>query len=86
MGKYTRSLDLTSPQEKKHSKPIKLFFGGLFTTYIHSEKKIDIESLQNRLLKDCNVPATSASLPRLLFLAAAINSTNEANKPGGTCH
>ncbi len=29
---------------------------------------IDIESLQNRLLKVCYVPATSASLPRLLFL------------------
>ncbi len=29
---------------------------------------IDIESLQNRLLKVCYVPATSASLPRLSFL------------------
>jgi hypothetical protein len=29
---------------------------------------IDIGSLQNRLLKVCYVPATSASLPRLLFL------------------
>ncbi len=29
---------------------------------------IDIESLQNRLLKICYVPATSAHLPRLLFL------------------
>jgi len=29
---------------------------------------IDIESLQNRLLKVCYVLATSASLPRLLFL------------------
>ncbi len=29
---------------------------------------IDIESLQNRLLKVCYVPATSAGLPRLLFL------------------
>ncbi len=29
---------------------------------------IDIESLQNRLLKVCYVPPTSASLPRLLFL------------------
>jgi len=28
---------------------------------------IDIESLQNRLLKVCYVPATSASLPRLSF-------------------
>jgi hypothetical protein len=45
---------------------------------------IDIESLQNRLLKVCYVPATSAHLPRLLFFfAAAINSTNEANKAGG---
>jgi hypothetical protein len=29
---------------------------------------IDIESLQNRLLKVCYVPATNAGLPRLLFL------------------
>jgi hypothetical protein len=29
---------------------------------------IDIKSLQNRLLKVCYVPATSASLSRLLFL------------------
>ncbi len=45
---------------------------------------IDIKSIQNRLLKVCYVPATSASLNRLLFFAAAINSTNEANKAGGT--
>ncbi len=29
---------------------------------------IDIESLKNRLLKVCYVPATSARLPKLLFL------------------
>ncbi len=29
---------------------------------------IDIESLQNRLLKVCYMPATSTGLPRLLFL------------------
>jgi hypothetical protein len=29
---------------------------------------IDIKSLQNRSLKVCYVPATSASLPKLLFL------------------
>ncbi len=46
---------------------------------------IDIESLQNRLLKVCYLPATSASLDRLLFFAATINSTNEANKAGSTC-
>jgi hypothetical protein len=47
---------------------------------------IDIENLQNRLLSICYVPSISASLSRLLFLsffAVAINSTNEANKPGG---
>ncbi len=51
----------------------------------------DIESLQNRLLKVCYVPTTSAGLPTisfffsfLIFVAAAINSTNEANKAGGT--
>ncbi len=42
---------------------------------------VDIKSLQNRLLKVCYVPATSAGLPRLLF-DAAINSANEANKAG----
>jgi hypothetical protein len=45
---------------------------------------IDIESLQNRLLKVCYVHVTSAGLPRLLFFAPAIQSTNEANKAGGT--
>ena len=40
---------------------------------------------KNRLLKVCYVPATSAGHPRLLFYAA-INSTNETNKPGGTRH
>ncbi len=46
---------------------------------------IDIESLQNRLLKVCYVLATSASRNRLLFFlfAAAINSANEANEAGG---
>jgi hypothetical protein len=52
---------------------------------------IDIESLQNRLLKVCYVPATSAGLPRVsfffsFFIAAAINSTNEANKAGSMRH
>ncbi len=49
-----------------------------------SSLSIDIESLQNRLLKVCHVPATSASLPKVsfffFFVAAAIDSTNEANK------
>ncbi len=51
---------------------------------------IDIES-QNRLLKVCYAPATSTGLPRWLlllfsFFAAAINSTNEANKAGSMRH
>ncbi len=41
---------------------------------------------KKRLLKVCYVPATSTGLPRLLFSAAAINSTNETNKAGGTRH
>ncbi len=51
-------------------------------------ESIDIESLQNRLLKVCYVPATSAGLNRLLFFSfgAAINNTNEANKAGSACH
>jgi hypothetical protein len=45
---------------------------------------IDIESLQNRLLKVCYVPATSTGLNRLLFFfAAAVNST-KANKAGSS--
>jgi hypothetical protein len=48
------------------------------------DETIDIESLQNRLLK-VYVPTTSASFPNVFF-AAAINSTNEANKAGSTCH
>ncbi len=49
---------------------------------------IDIESLQNRLLKVCYVPAASVSLKGFFsfFFAAAVNSTNEANKAGGMCH
>ncbi len=49
---------------------------------------IDIKSLQNRLLKVCYVPATSAGLNRLLcfFFAVAIKSTNEANKAGSMRH
>ncbi len=46
-----------------------------------------ISKVQNSLLKDCYVPATSAGLSSLLFLlffAVAINSTNEANKAGRT--
>ena len=46
---------------------------------------------QNRLLKVCCVLSTSAGLPRvsfffsfLFFVAAAITSTNEASKAGGT--
>jgi hypothetical protein len=50
---------------------------------------IDIDSLQNRLLKVCYVPATSASLPRVSFffsflflllppLTALMNQTRQA--------
>jgi hypothetical protein len=63
-----------------------IFKGVLF----HQVADIDIESIQNRLLEVCYVPATRASLPRLLFfsffVAATINSTNEANKAGSMCH
>jgi len=41
---------------------------------------IDIESLQNRLLKVCYVPTASDSLPRTLFLLLTINITNEAKQ------
>jgi hypothetical protein len=57
-----------------------LFFRILLCLTFSELQSIDIESLQNRLLKFCYVPATGAGLPRLLFFAVAINSTNEANK------
>ncbi len=38
------------------------------TIYIFTATTIDIESLQNRLLKVCYMPATSTGLNRLLFL------------------
>jgi hypothetical protein len=48
---------------------------------------IDMESLQKRLLKVSYVPKmSSAGLYKLLFLLAAINSTNEASKAGGMRH
>ncbi len=62
------------------------YFLQNITLFTFSElRSIDIESLQNRLHKVCNVPATDAGLPRLLFFAEAINSTNEAKKAGSTC-
>ncbi len=45
---------------------------------------MDIESLQSRLRKVFYVPPTRAGIPRLLFYAAAINISNEANKAGST--
>jgi hypothetical protein len=55
------------------------------STAIAAETRtIDIESLQNRLLNVCYVSATSASISRLFFFVVAINTTNEANKAGGT--
>ncbi len=41
---------------------------------------IDIERRQNRLLKFCYVPATSAAHNRLLFFAAAVYSTNKQTR------
>jgi hypothetical protein len=38
----------------------------MITTF-HFDELIDIESLQNRMLKVCYVPATSAGLPRVSF-------------------
>ncbi len=54
---------------------------------ISSLQRKDIESLQNRLLKVCYVPASAPVLIGFFsFFALAINSTNEANKAGGTRH
>ncbi len=39
---------------------------------------------KHRLLKVCYVPPTSATF-LVFFLVVAINSTNDANKAGGTC-
>ncbi len=91
------------PSKLGHARPLMLGHAwcqveaGLITMHCLklwvSGNTIDIESLQNRLLKVCYMPVTSAGLPRvsfffsfLFFVAAAINSTNEANKAGGTCH
>jgi len=43
---------------------------------------------KNILLMVCYVPATRATFLAFFsfFLAVAINSTNEANTAGGTCH
>jgi hypothetical protein len=57
--------------------------GRLTTLACHPT--IAIESLQNRLLKVCYVPATNPSLSRLLFLFLQwplTVLTNEANKAG----
>ena len=61
--------------------------GVLFKHFLGWGGPMDIESLQNRLLKVSYVPATSASFPMvsfffsfLFFVAAATDSTNEANK------
>jgi hypothetical protein len=65
-----------------------LFVVADVVVVFNADVVIDIKALQNILLKVCYVPATSASLPRLLFIyffAAAIDSTNEANKSGSTC-
>jgi hypothetical protein len=43
-------------------------------------------SMSKIFIKVCYVPATSARFPRLLFFDATINSTNEANKPGGSIY
>jgi hypothetical protein len=61
---------------------------GLYCLPWLQEKVVSIALIskdKNRLLKVCYVPATSASLPRLLFYAA-INSTNETNKAGSMCN
>jgi hypothetical protein len=46
---------------------------------------IDIESLQDRLLKVCYVMLQALVLQGFFF-AVAINSTNEANKTSGMYH
>jgi hypothetical protein len=54
---------------------------------------IDIESLQNRLLQVCYVPATSSDPPMVSFFFSflflllqpfTVLMSNEANKAGGT--
>ncbi len=76
----THLLDVYATRTAESSKHVKMSGNNCLKT-------IDIESLQNRLLNVCYVPATSAGLPRVsfsFFVPAAINSTNEANKAGGT--
>jgi hypothetical protein len=82
-------LHLQSSRQKTHSHFIAENIPPLLALVTMCDLTIDIESLQNSLHKVCYVLATSAGLNGLLFFfffTAAINSTNEANKAGGTRH
>ncbi len=60
------------------------FISAVTAIQSHFVVIIDIESLQNRLLKVCNVLATNATF--LAFFTEDTNSTNETNKAGSMCH
>jgi hypothetical protein len=67
---------------KQRKKPSKLDVCEFFYGRKHRYRK------KNRLLKVCYEPTTSATFSVFFsfFLAVAIDSTNETNKAGGTCH
>jgi len=76
-------MSLTSREKKNYLQ----FWTGSGNLEIGDEHRY--RKSQNRLLKVCCVPATTASLRRVslffFFVAVANYSTNKANKAGGTC-
>ncbi len=63
---FILGFSLFSAAKTNKKKMVKMILRNDATTF--SITTIDIKSIQNRLLKVCYVPATSAGFPRLLFL------------------
>jgi len=65
---------------------LKIDYCYIFLLLNKKVDKFQLRRLQNRLLKVCYVPATSAGLPRVSFFFSFLffNTTNEGNKAGGT--
>jgi hypothetical protein len=82
---YRVLINLVTPKARAKHEPLVQQTGHRCRVHWTSENTLDIER-KNRLLKVCYVPATSAAFLAFFsfFLAVVINSTNEANKAGGT--
>ncbi len=61
----------------------KFILGCKLKLFSDKFQAIDIESLQNRLLKVCYVPTTSAHLPRLLFIVVLLQPLRVLNSKQG---